>query len=113
MGDIIEEEYQEMKSEFKSELEKLNVMLTNVQNKELNIIKLKKLKKDYNKILDEYEVLLEENPQELFKRIAYIKVDKMNNVITNKYNSYITEVMFKDFQPIKEYYGQFIILDEK
>ncbi|MGL4572768.1 MAG: recombinase family protein [Clostridium sp.] len=113
MGDITEEEYQEMKSEFKNELDKLNVMLANVQNKELNIIKLKKLKKDYNKILDEYEVLLEGNPQELFKRISYIKVDKMNNVITNKYNSYITEVMFKDFQPIKEYYGQFIILDEK
>lgn len=112
MGDISEEEYQEMKSEFKNELDKLNEMLINIQNKEQNIIKLKKLKKDYNKILDEYEILLEENPQELFKKISYIKVDKIDNIVKNRYNSYITEVMFEDFEPIKEYYGQFTIFDE-
>lgn len=112
MADITEEEYNEMKSEFKVELDKLNEMLKNVQNKELNIIKLKKLKKDYNNILDNYELLLRENPQELFKKIEYIKVDKILNLIKNKNNSMITEIMFTEFLPIKEYYGQFIILKE-
>lgn len=111
-GDVTEDEYQERRSVFKNELDKLNEMLINVQNKEQNIIKLKKLEKDFKRILDGYEILLEENPQELFRKISYIKVDKINNVIKNKYNSYITEVMFEDFEPIKEYYGQFIIFDE-
>lgn len=112
MGDITEEEYNEKKSEFKVELDKLNEMLKNVQNKELNIVKLKKLKKDYNKILDEYELLLKENPQELFRKIEYIKVYRILNIMKSKNNSMITEVMFNEFLPIKEYYGQFIILKE-
>lgn len=112
MGDITEEEYNLMKSEFKEELDKLNDMLKNIHNKEINILRLKKLKKDYNKILDEYEKLLENDPQELFKKIEYIKVDKINNIIKSKNNSFITEIMFTDFKPIEEYYGQFIILDE-
>ncbi|RII36776.1 recombinase family protein [Clostridium chromiireducens] len=112
MGDITEEEYIESRAEFKSNYDKYVNLLEDISNKQLNIIKLNSLKKDYNKILDNYEVLLEENPQELFRKIEYIKVDKIQDIIKNRYNSFVREVMFNDFLPIKEYYGQFIILEE-
>lgn len=91
MGDISEDEYNSSKVEFKSQLDKIYLMLEHIQNKEFNILKLNKLSKDYNKILDTYEQLLTENPQELFNKIEYIKTNKIIDLIKDKSKCNITE----------------------
>ena len=112
LGEIEEEEYFRDKEKFSNKLEKYQNKLEKIKEKEHLIKELEKLHLKYESILDEYDRLLEENPQELFKRISYIKIGSMVNVLTLKERTQIEEVMFTEFEPIKEYYGQFINLEE-
>lgn len=110
---INEELFQMKNNDIQNDINKLENIIVSNAEKEKSIKELEKIRKNYSSIIDEYETILNgSNPKDIFECISKIEVDKIYDILENRFVSKINKIYFKDFEPIKEYFNNFVIVDD-